>query len=126
MGWPSIQLYFLYTDFNLVEDLSSIKMDLNQLLFGFFGITMIIIGNIMLKLRMNSMIGLRTAWSMKNETTWKKSQRFGGISFIIGGTVMFIICLITKGLACLLWATGVISVILVVDTCYSYRLAKKY
>ena len=77
--------YFLYADFNSIENLSSIALDINQLLFGLLGVAMIILGNIMPKLRMNSIAGLRTVWSMKNETTWKKSQRFGGISFIVGG-----------------------------------------
>ena len=79
--------YFLYADFNSIENLSSIALDINQLLFGLLGVAMIILGNIMPKLRMNSIAGLRTVWSMKNETTWKKSQRFGGISFIVGGRV---------------------------------------
>lgn len=69
--------YFLYADFNSIENLSSIALDINQLLFGLLGVAMIILGNIMPKLRMNSIAGLRTVWSMKNETTWKKSQRFG-------------------------------------------------
>ena len=68
--------YFLYTDFHKVENLSEAAFDVNQLIFGFFGLCMLIIGNVMPKLRMNSMIGLRTSWSMKNEQTWKKSQRF--------------------------------------------------
>lgn len=72
--------YFLYTDFNKIENLSSVTIDINQLISGILGVSMIVIGNIMPKLRMNSLIGLKTDWSMKNETTWKKSQRFGGIT----------------------------------------------
>lgn len=78
--------YFLYAGFNSIENLSSITLEINQLLFGLIGVAMIILGNIMPKLRMNSVVGLRTVWSMKNETTWKKSQRFGGISFIVGAS----------------------------------------
>ena len=72
--------YFLYTDFHKVEDLSSVSIDIYQLLFVLFGIFMIVIGYMMPKLQMNSVMGLRTHWSMKNEATWEKSQRFGGIS----------------------------------------------
>ena len=80
--------YFLYADFNSIENLSSIALDINQLLFGLLGVSMIILGSIMPKLRMNAVVGLRTVWSMKNEATWKKSQRFGGISFIAGGAII--------------------------------------
>ena len=73
----AMTVYFLYADFNSIENLSSIALDLNQLVFGLLGVAMIILGNIMPKLRMNSVVGLRSVWSMKNETTWKKGQRFG-------------------------------------------------
>ena len=78
------------------------------------------------KLRMNSLIGLRTSWSMKNEDTWKKSQRFGGISLIIGGVAMVVISFLTQGMVCMLCAMGLITCILAVDTCYTYKIAKKY
>ncbi len=66
--------FFLYADFNSIENLSSIALDLNQLVFGLLGVAMIILGNIMPKLRMNSVVGLRSVWSMKNETAWKKKK----------------------------------------------------
>lgn len=118
--------YFLYADFNSIDNLSSIPLDLNQLLFGLLGVTMIILGNIMPKLRMNSVSGLRTVWSMKNEITWKKSQRFGGISFILGGIIIIIVCFLTKGLSCFLWTMGIVAILLTVDIYYTYTLSKKY
>lgn len=118
--------YFLYADFNSIENLSSIALDINQLLFGLLGVAMIILGNIMPKLRMNSIAGLRTVWSMKNETTWKKNQRFGGISFIVGGVIIIIVCFLTKGFSCFWWTMGIVAILLIIDTYYTYTLSKKY
>lgn len=118
--------YFLYADFRSIENLSSIALDINQLLFGLLGVSMIILGNIMPKLRMNSVVGLRTVWSMKDETIWKKSQRFGGISFIVGGAIIIIVCFLTKGFSCFWWTMGIITILLVVDTYYTFKLSKKY
>ncbi len=115
--------YTLYTGFNKVENLSFNKFDINQLLFGILGIAMIIIGNIMQKLRMNAAAGLKTKWSMKNETTWKKSQRFGGISYIIGGVVIVVICFFVQGIYCFLSTLGVIAILLVIDVFYTYKIA---
>ena len=56
----AMTVYFLYADFNSIENLSSIALDLNQLVFGLLGVAMIILGNIMPKLRMNSVVGLRS------------------------------------------------------------------
>ena len=118
--------YFLYTDFQAVDDLSSTVLDVNQLIFGLLGISMVVLGNIMPKLHMNSAAGLRTVWSMKNDITWKKSQRFGGISFIAGGTVIVVVCFFAKGAACFLWAMAILAVLVAVDVSYTYALSKKY
>lgn len=116
--------YALYTGFNKIENLSTNKFDVNQLLFGILGIAMIIIGNIMPKLRMNAVTGLKTRWGMKNEATWKKSQRFGGISYIIGGIAIVVICFFVKGIYCFLSALGVIAILLVIDVFYTYKIAQ--
>lgn len=118
--------YFLYTDFHKVENLSEAAFDVNQLIFGFFGLCMLIIGNVMPKLRMNSMIGLRTSWSMKNEQTWKKSQRFGGISCVISGILMILASLMTRGLRCFMLCMGILVICLIVDVIYTRQIAKKY
>lgn len=114
--------YFLYTSFRQVENLSAIPVDLNQLLFGILGVGMILIGNVMPKVRMNSMLGLRTPWSMKDEAAWKKSQRLGGIVFIVGGAAMVAVCFLTAGAACFLWSMGVLlctAIIGVVCSCWA-------
>lgn len=117
--------YSLYTDFNKVENLSSIPFDINQLVFCIVGVLMIVTGNIMPKLRMNSIIGLRTHWSMKNEVTWKKCQRIGGISFIVGGIIIIGVCMVLEGTSCLLSVLGIWVMLIVIDFFSTYRIAKR-
>ena len=119
----ALNAYSLYTSFNKVENLSSISLDIAQLVFGIIGVLMIITGNVIPKLRMNSMIGLRTHWSMKNEATWKKCQHIEGISFIIGGIIIIGICLAMKGTLCLLSVLGVWTILIVVDVFLTYKVA---
>ena len=118
--------FFLYTAFGGVESLSSVTIDINQLVCGLLGLSMVVIGNIMPKLRMNSLMGLRTSWSMKNETTWKKSQRFGGISFIAGGAVMVVLCFLLKGMTCFWASMGILLLLSVTDVWYTYKIAKEF
>ena len=120
----ALNVYSLYTSFNKVENLSFVSLDIGQLVFGIIGMLMIVTGNLMPKLRMNSMIGLRTHWSMKNEATWKKSQHIGGISFIIGGIIIIGICIVMKGTPCLLSVLGVWAMLIVIDIFLTYRIAK--
>lgn len=93
--------YFLYTDFNAVEDLSSIAFDIYQLIFGLFGIFMIIIGIKMSKLRKNSSVNL------------------GGILFIVGGIAIIVVCLLTKGLPCFLWTMGISAILSILYLCWA-------
>lgn len=121
----ALNVYTLYTSFNKIENLSFVSLDIGQLVFGIIGMLMIVTGNLMPKLRMNSVIGLRTHWSMKNEVTWKKSQHIGGISFIIGGIIIIGICIVMKGTPCLLSVLGVWVMLIVIDTFLTYRVAEK-
>ena len=117
--------YFLYAAFNRVENLSDVPIDLNRLVFVFLGILLIVTGNIMPKVRKNSLMGLRTPWSMKNETTWKKSQRFGGISLMITGVLILLVCCVTEGFSCMAWSMGILIVSVPIDVYYTYRVARK-
>lgn len=117
--------YSLYTDFKKIENLSAVSVDVSRLLFGILGICMIIIGSIMPKLPVNSMIGLRTSWSMKKEETWEKSQKFGGISFILTGIIILVVCFLTKGFVCILWSLGITSISLIINIYYTYILSRR-
>lgn len=119
----ALNAYSLYTSFNKVENLSSVSLDIGRLVFSIVGVLMIVTGNIMPKLRMNSMVGLRTHWSMKNEVTWKKCQHMGGISFIIGGIIIIGICIAMKGTPCLLAVLGVWVILIVNDVFLTYKTA---
>lgn len=121
----ALNVYSLYASFHKIENLSSVSLDLGQLIFGIIGVLMIVTGNIMPKLRMNSVIGLRTHWSMKNEVTWKKCQHIGGISFIVGGIMIIGICIAMRGTPCLLSVSGVWAILIITDVFLTYRVAKK-
>lgn len=121
----AMTLFFLFLDFRKIEDLSAAPVDMNQLLFGVLGLGMVVIGNVMPKVRMNSLIGLRTSWSMSSEGAWKKSQRFGGIAFIAGGFGIVLVSLLTKGTACFLCSMGILAAVTVIAVIYTYHAAKK-
>lgn len=117
--------YFLYTGFKQVTNLSDMDIDLNSLLFACLGIGFIIMGNIMPKAKLNSIVGLRTKWSMKNEMTWKRSQRFGGITFIASGLLIALGCIFFfRGMNAFLWSFAIMTIMLIADLIYSYQVSK--
>ena len=123
----AVNVYFLYTSLAMVSDLNSISVDIFSLVFVIFGIGFVFIGNIMPKAKINSLIGMRTPWSMKNEETWRRCQRFSGIVGIIIGLIMAIGCMFFfKGTSALIFSLSLIAVMCVADTVYSYMVARKY
>ena len=48
---------------------------------------LIFLGNFMPKAKLNSAVGLRCGWTMYNDTTWQKGNRFGGWALITAGFV---------------------------------------
>lgn len=120
-----LNYYFLYLGGKSIEDASIFVIDLEQIIFGMLGIVMIIIGNILPKAKMNSFTGVRTRWSMQNEITWKKSQLFGGVSFLITGLIILVISFVTKGIKCMIFSSVCFCVLIIVDIFYTYWIAKK-
>lgn len=52
------------------------------------GLLFIVIGNFMGQIRQNYSFGIKTPWTLANETVWKKTHRVGGFSFLIGGLIL--------------------------------------
>lgn len=77
------------------------------------GTVFVIMGNIMPKATRNSTFGLRTSWSMKDDLSWQKCQRIGGIVTVISGILIFAagiflsdtVCLIAVCVLFFLWFT---------------------
>lgn len=74
---------------NWFSILYSIGYNLNIQIFILtgIGILWIIIGNYLPNARQNYTFGIRTPWTLANETSWTKTHRLGGIAFIITGII---------------------------------------
>ena len=115
----------LYTSFTQAEDLNALSLDISQIECILLGILMIVLGNVMPKLKRNSVIGLRTPWSMENDDVWRKCQRFGGISFIVAGILCAAAGFAVRGVGCHFWMLGIILADTAICVYYSYRAARK-
>jgi uncharacterized membrane protein len=95
--------------------------DLNRFVSVGIGALLVVLGNIMPKMRRNALFGLRTKWSMANDNVWQKSQRFGGITSVIAGFTMIILALLIPGIWNVLVMTIVIVVWLILCIVASHR-----
>jgi len=88
------------------------------------GLVFIIIGNYLQRVRSNYFMGIRTPWTLSNETVWKKTHRLSGKIFFIGGMLIFISAFLPDGYkSVIMWGSIVLCV--AVPYLYSYVAYKK-
>lgn len=89
--FTAMTVWFLKITFKAVNDIEIDGAGFVKIIFILLGAVMAVTGNFLPKCKLNSVVGLRTKWSMANEDVWFKCQRFGGILFVLCGTSMVII-----------------------------------
>jgi uncharacterized membrane protein len=88
------------------------------------GLLFIILGNYMPKVKANYFIGIRTPWTLANETVWARTHRFGGKVFFIGGGMLIVSVFMPSSIRGFLLISS-IAFIAVVPIVYSYFAYKK-
>ncbi|OUO61740.1 hypothetical protein B5F74_03730 [Collinsella sp. An271] len=66
---------------------------LNTLLFGFFGLLFIGLGNYLPRVKPNYTFGIRTPWTLASEEVWRRTHRASGPVFVVAGIATFIAAL---------------------------------
>lgn len=120
-----LTVIFLYTSLKQVVNLYA-WVDINKAMFSLIGIVFIVIGNFMPRLKRNSIIGLRTKWSLSSDKAWQKSQKFGGVSWIITGFILLVgNAFIFHSIQVYIFSAVVIVTDLIVDVVYTYNVSKQ-
>ena len=117
-------LYRAYADAKAGAQTAAV--DTGRVLCIVLGLLFIVLGNFMPKTRTNSVVGFRTSWSMYNDNTWAKSNRFGAIALMAAGVLTIVTAIFVKSPAgciaamlvyiCLAAATAVV---------YAYKVYKE-
>ena len=85
-----------------------------------------ILGNLMPKFKSNFFIGIKTPWTLSNETVWMKTHRMAGKLWFIGGILMMISALFLRSNDMIIGQFIFITCILAFVPCiYSYVLYRK-
>ena len=115
----------IYIAHSSADNLGELPFDFSGLSAVALGITFIAMGNYMPKTKRNSFIGMRTSWSMYNDVTWQKSNRFTAYAMILGGIVTALVGIIVGGMVSLIVLLGALVVTSVIVSVYSYRVYRK-
>lgn len=69
---------------------------LNTLLFGFFGVLFIGLGNYLPRIKPNFTFGIRTPWTLASEEVWRRTHRASGPVFVIAGMATLVAALFSS------------------------------
>lgn len=78
------------------------------LVCGSLGVLFIALGNYMPRIKQNYTFGCKTPWALNDEHNWNRTQRMGGIVFVVIGIAMLVATLFTHALG----ETGTMIVVL--------------
>jgi uncharacterized membrane protein len=87
------------------------------------GVVFVIIGNYSPKTKQNPVAGVRISWTLESEENWRRTHRFAGYLWMIGGFVM-----IVNAFLAWFWIPvffGVIIVMVAAPFLYSFFLHRK-
>ena len=109
----------LYNTYIIVYPDSSLpQFDTMRAVGVVMGIVIVILGNYMPKTRLNSNIGFRLPWTMYNDNTWNKSNRFASYIFIVVGVIMTISSLLFESGAIVGMVAFLIAMVIVMLYAY--------
>ena len=93
------------------------------LLSGIFaGTLFLIIGNYLPKCKQNYTMGIRLPWTLDDEENWNHTHRLAGFIWVLCGFIMLVNIFI--GIEWLIF--GLLAVMVLVPTVYSYLYYKKH
>ncbi|HXD77040.1 MAG TPA: SdpI family protein [Puia sp.] len=94
-------------------------------LYAAIALLMAYLGNLFNNLKPNYFVGIRTPWTLENETVWKKTHQLGGRLWLGGGLILALACMLAPGN----WTKGIfaagIAILVLVPVVYSYLAFKK-
>jgi uncharacterized membrane protein len=80
-----------------------------------------VLGNLLPKMKQTYTMGIKLPWTLNNEENWNKTHRFAGKLWVAGG----VITMATAFLGSFWIFIGILAVMCIIPTIYSYRLFKK-
>lgn len=96
--------------------------------FPLIGLFYAYLGNLFNSLKPNYFVGIRTPWTLENETVWRKTHQWGGRVWVIGGLAMAVATLVLpNGPAFVVFLSGTACLALapIIYSYWCYRQIQK-
>ncbi len=116
--------FLLYGAYTITETgAQNMTIDVGKVSCILMGVTFIVLGNFMTKTRVNGSVGLRISWSMYNDNTWRRSNRFAAIGLMAEGLVAILAALLMKNsMGALFLTMGVGAVVVTASVIFAHKV----
>lgn len=121
--FTAMQGMILYAAYHgAASDGSAQAENISRVTFVLTGALYIVLGNYMPKARRNSTVGMRVSWSMYNDSTWRKCNRFGGIVMMLTGVATMVTALLADVLPTVFLMLGYLMAATAIMLVYARRV----
>jgi uncharacterized membrane protein len=128
--WLAVLVVLAATEAAVVAGPLGVQIDPTRMIPAVIGALLLVMGNLLGKIRYNYVFGVRTPWTLSNERVWDKTHRFMGPWFAAWGAALLLCALFAPlevfGLKTTVVVTlGGLAVILALAVGYSYLASRK-
>lgn len=95
------------------------------ILYLSFGLMVLVLGNIMPKVRQNNTIGIKIKWTLENEENWNATHRFSGKLWVIGGILCMACALVAESAIATVVFFVCVLALAILPMGYSYRYYRR-
>lgn len=122
-----MQGFIMYGSYHeAISNVEKQTIDISKVATILMGIIFIVLGNFMTKIRANGTVGFRVSWSMYNENTWRKSNRFAAtMIMIVGGLTIITAAVMRNSFGAMMIMLGYLFISIIVALIYAYKVYKK-
>jgi uncharacterized membrane protein len=89
-------------------------------LFMIIGAFFVLLGNYFKTIKPNYFVGIRTPWTLENETIWKSTHKFAGKLWVAGGLLIIFSCFIFNEQTALIVFIIITAIITLIPVAHSY------
>ncbi|MBA3665436.1 MAG: SdpI family protein [Bacteroidetes bacterium] len=95
-----------------------------NLVFVIVGLLFSVLGNFFQSLKPNYFIGIRTPWTLENETVWKETHTLAGKIWMVGGLLIVMLTFLMSVRFYMFFFLGITAIMVLWPVIYSYRRFK--
>lgn len=89
------------------------------------GLFFALLGNWMGKVPRNLYLGIRTPWTIANDTVWERTHRLGGRVMVAAGLIVAVTAVFASDITCFIVLMSSMGITVIWAVVYSYRLYRR-